>query len=105
MGSCKDDTVLSYLAVCIVPFEQLRHSLQQAPCLSVQPGIRNIYSALLTQGWSLTEVLLTVYNVVLHLERQGVCVHVCMHLYFALTGQIHFEGFRVSRDKFMVKLN
>lgn len=104
MGSCKDDTVLSYLAVCIL-LVLLRHSLRQAPCLSVQPGIRNIYSALLTQGWFLTEVLLTVYNVVLHLERQGVCVYVCMHLHFALTGQIHFEGFRVSRDKFMVKLN
>lgn len=105
MGSCKDDTVLSYLAVCIVPFEQLRQLVwrfySKPPAFQFSlHGIRNIYSALLTQGWSLIEVLLTVYNGVLHLERQGVFVCVCMHLYF----EIRFEGFRISRDRFMVKL-
>lgn len=67
MGSCKDDTVLSYLAVCIVPFEQLRHLVwrfyNKPPAFQFSIyGIRNIYFALLTQGWSLTEVFLAVYN-------------------------------------------
>lgn len=89
MGSCKDDTVLSFLAVCIVPFEQLRHLVcrfYKPPAIQFRlHSISGIYSALLTQGWSLTEVLLTVYHGVLHLERQGVCVCVCIcTLYTAL---------------------
>lgn len=95
MNTCKDDSVLSRLALWIVPFEQLHHLLwrlyNKPPVFQFCPHIiRNICSALLTQGWSLTEVLFTIYNRILHFRCE--CVHVfiicvCSLTYFGVRTQ------------------
>lgn len=73
-------SVLSHLAVWIVPFELLPHSFwrlyNKPPAFQFCPHI--ICSALLTQGWSLTEVLLTIYIRILHFRRECVHVSVCV---------------------------
>lgn len=62
------------IIVCIAPFELLRHLVWRfyscLPAFQLSPhSISDIYSALLTQGWSLTEVLPKVYSGVLHLQK------------------------------------
>lgn len=67
-----------------------------------------MYSALLTQGWSLTVLPGAVNSVVFTFgEARFVCVCVLMRslCICTLKGLIHFEGFGVGRGKFTVKLN
>lgn len=110
VSATESSSVLPCLAVCIVPFEHSTHLewrfYNEPLAFQLSPhSIKNIYSVLLTQGWSLTAALLTVNNEILHLERRGVCV--CLYVFelqITLKWETRFEGFRVSRDRFMVKL-